>query len=92
MGKKCCIPGCRSGYAAIGARSSAAIKTEAKEAGISAASPITASTSNAADGSPVGPDPQPKDTPPPAPTISFFLFPKEPELRRRWIQAIPRDH
>ena len=80
MGKKCCVPLCRSGY-----DKTAAEKSSSSTAAKTSSSSKKSGTSAKGDG---GGDAEDDDSGPP---LSFHHFPtKDAELRQRWIQSIPR--
>ena len=79
MGKKCCVTGCRSGYEKTTAeKTSGTTDTEAVASGSNDDSNAGSSDSSVSAGK-----------------VSFHKFPdasKEPDLRHKWIRAIPREH
>ena len=80
MGKKCCVTGCRSGYDKTAAEKTATVVPDRPDTSSSDAASISTGSSD-------GPDSEVK--------VSFHKFPdasKEPDLRRQWIRAIPREH
>jgi hypothetical protein len=64
MGRKCCVPGCRSGYVGKAAKPD----------------PIPSTSQGG-----------PEEDPDPGGSLSFHSFPKDDNLKRKWIQTIPRD-
>ena len=93
MGKKCCVTGCRSGYPKTAAEKAAAASPDEgktateKAAAASLDEEKPASASSSTDSS-VGSSSE-------GDKVSFHKFPdalKEPDLRRQWLRAIPREH
>ena len=76
MGKKCCVPGCTSGYVTVATKAAKAAVAKAADTTDTDAVATTSGT--------------PMATPIPA-KISMHYFPRDDELKVQWIRRIPRD-
>ena len=87
MGRKCVVPGCRSGYADIGARA----KEGSGASGGQTSDPVEDGAGAVGDTRARPADREAAQAQASTGPLSFHIFPKDPELRRKWVQSIPRD-
>jgi len=77
MTKTCCVPGCKSGYASQKVSAEAPAKVPAEASAEDSAQPSTSAQASVITG--------PLKT-------SFHRFPTDENLKRLWIQKIPRQN